>query len=93
MARRVNNSQRQLKVGEEVRHVIASILERGQVRGLGGATVIAAAHPDVVGLCRKVLTNAHPGKLHAGEIRDDGETAAAASVPVKRLELAGVVKE
>ncbi len=39
MGRRENNSQRQLKVGEEVRHALATILERGQVRGLGGATV------------------------------------------------------
>ena len=39
MARREINSQRQLRVGEEVRHALAAILGRGQVRGLGGATV------------------------------------------------------
>lgn len=39
MARRENNSQRQFKVGELVRHALASILERGQVRGLGDVTV------------------------------------------------------
>ena len=39
MARQEHNNQRQLKVGEEVRHALASILERGRVRGLGDVTV------------------------------------------------------
>ncbi len=39
MARREHDSQRQLRVGEEVRHALASILGRGEVLGLGGAAV------------------------------------------------------
>ena len=76
MARRENNSQRQLKVGEEVRHALAAILERGQVHGLGGATVTVTEvrmSPD--------LRNADAFVIPLGG--DDGGAAVAALTRAK----------
>ncbi len=76
MARRENNSQRQLKVGEEVRHALAAILERGQVHGLGGATVTVTEvrmSPD--------LRNADAFVIPLGG--DDGGAAVAALIRAK----------
>ena len=76
MARRDHNSQRQLKVGEEVRHALASILERGQVRGLGDVTVTVTEvrmSPD--------LRNADAFVIPLGG--DDGGAAVAALTRAK----------
>lgn len=76
MARRENNSQRQLKVGEEVRHALATILERGLVRGLGGAMVTVTEvrmSPD--------LRNADAFVIPLGG--DDGGAAVAALTRAK----------
>jgi ribosome-binding factor A len=76
MARREHNSQRQLKVGEEVRHALATILERGLVRDLGGAMVTVTEvrmSPD--------LRNADAFVIPLGG--DDGGAAVAALTRAK----------
>ena len=76
MARREHNNQRQLRVGEEVRHALASILERGQVRDLGDVTVTVTEvrmSPD--------LRNADAFVIPLGG--DDGGAAVAALTRTK----------
>ncbi len=84
-------SQRQLRVGEELRHTLAWILERGEVRdpGLGGASVTVTEvriSPDL----RKATAFVTP--LGGGSKTEDVVAALNRAVPFLRRQMGRAVK-
>lgn len=84
-------SQRQLRVGEELRHALAWILERGEIRdpGLSGQTVTVTEvriSPDLRNATAFVIP------LGGGDSTDDVVDALNRAVPFVRRQMAKAVK-
>ena len=84
-------SQRQLRVGEELRHALAWILERGELRdpGLSGLTVTVTEvriSPDLRNATAFVIP------LGGGDSTDDVVDALNRAVPFLRRQIAKTVK-